>query len=129
MLPDRLIHPYVTTFQLNAGTRRRDFYVKIPAYNYLLARKDAATLGAVPASFPRFVSFSDPRRPRSICASYTREFQLYKCCALVSIWRDVDYAPRYQQQLIRLFKHSVLLPVYTEYLIFTAWDIERERYK
>jgi len=37
---------------------------------------------AVPASFPRFVSFSDPRRPRSICTSYTPEFQLYKRWAL-----------------------------------------------
>lgn len=58
------------------------FTLKIPAYNYLLARKDAAMLAAVPASFPRFVSFSDPRRPRSICTSYTRESFNYINAAL-----------------------------------------------
>lgn len=55
---------------------------------------------------------------------YTREFQLYKRCAPVSVWRDADYAPRYQQQLIRIFTYSVLLPVYIQYLIFTEQNIE-----
>jgi len=52
------------------GTRR-GFHAKILAYNYLLAQKDAAVLALCPLR--SLVSFSDPRRPRSICTSYTSQ--------------------------------------------------------
>jgi len=88
------------------GTRR-GFYAKIPAYNYLLAQKDAAVLALCPLR--SLVSFSDPRRPRSICTSYTRQsFNYINAAYPVSVWRDADYSPRYQQQLIHLFTYSVL---------------------